>query len=319
MAGIRWDEEEIKIIRDSYSLINIQISKNEFCKKLPNRTWNSIILKAKQLGVSMLYPAGAPKGNVYKLLEETVEAYYWAGFIAADGSIADNKRLHIKISTKDSDHLLKFAQFISCDNVNYGMTDGFPYIYVSIQDPHVIPEFCKKFGFYKNKTQNPPNLSYLSGDKLLSFIAGFIDGDGCIRHQTGRSDCVLTIKNHKSWLPVLRMFEVEIYKELGISPYRAIIRSRINNRGYSVLNISDNSVLRALKGKLIALGLHIMKRKWGKINDGGTSRYAKSGDLKRQIKDLAKGGLSQIKISKFLGISSGYVSRIINSPTKGDL
>lgn len=50
--------------------------------------------------------------NIHKLLLETEEAYYWAGFLTADGSFSKNFRLSLKLSKKDKSHEYKFRNFI---------------------------------------------------------------------------------------------------------------------------------------------------------------------------------------------------------------
>ena len=38
--------------------------------------------------------------------------YYWIGFILADGSIKNNKRIVISLKKDDKDHLEKFKQYV---------------------------------------------------------------------------------------------------------------------------------------------------------------------------------------------------------------
>jgi len=46
------------------------------------------------------------------LLNETLEAYYWMGFIMADGHLSKQNRLTVTLAIKDSDHLLKLKEFV---------------------------------------------------------------------------------------------------------------------------------------------------------------------------------------------------------------
>lgn len=47
------------------------------------------------------------KCELYNLLNDTCLAYYWIGFILADGSISKSGELKIALSIKDKDHLKK--------------------------------------------------------------------------------------------------------------------------------------------------------------------------------------------------------------------
>lgn len=256
---------------------------------------------------------GIRKGNASKLLLETPEAYYWAGFIAADGHISNNKRVVITLSIKDSEHLKKFANFIETKSWTESVSNGFRNCSVTIQDPEIVEQFAYKFDFVSNKTLNPPNLFWLSCDRFISFICGFIDGDGCIKKQWGRDDSLIVIKGHSSWKENYKFFENQIYLESKIEKFNPELTVKINNSGYVRFHLSDRRVLNFLKNKTVELNLPILNRKWEKININlPKSRYETSGPIKSNIFRLRKNGLRLIDIAKELQISIGYISMVLS-------
>ena len=73
----------------------------------------------------------------------------------------------------------------------------------------------------------------------MALLAGFIDGDGCIRHPSkNRNDFVLTIKVHSSWLNILTEFNLLICDKNFC---------KINSAGYAVLTITNSEYLKGLK------------------------------------------------------------------------
>lgn len=255
-----WTEEENNSMREKY----FSCSVNDLISLFPTRSWNAIKIQAAKLGLR--------KNNINRncdasnLNAETYEAYYWAGFIAADGSINSNKRLKVTLAAKDEEHLLKLCIFLKTANYCKYNRGKFEYCETKVQHTSEIDKFTNKFNLKPRKTYNPPNLKFLSGNNFLSFLCGFIDGDGCIQKQTGRSDSILTIKGHRSWFDVYSFFEKQLYKEMGIDRYYEKHTVLINNAGYVRITFADRRVLKFLKEKSIALNLPILDRKWSKID-----------------------------------------------------
>lgn len=62
----------------------------------------------------------AHNANLHKLLENSVEAFYWIGFLLADGSFSNGK---IRFAIKDIEQLYKFGDFI-CYTGAYSECNG---------------------------------------------------------------------------------------------------------------------------------------------------------------------------------------------------
>ena len=138
-----------------------------------------------------------------------------AGFIAADGSIQDHRRLKVAVSSVDLSHLKGLALFLGTTVNEFTHPNGRDYCYVSIRDSALMPRLCEKYDFKKAKTYNPPTLNIENDDLFLSFFAGFVDGDGSILNVLNRKDVNLKIKVHSSWLEVLSSMEHRIYNMFG--------------------------------------------------------------------------------------------------------
>ncbi len=242
------------------------------------------------------------KAKIGKLLENNEMAAYWSGLIAADGCILDNKR--IKLALKDKDQLKKFADFLE---VKYGGQDC-----VSAQDEDQVSKFCQLFDFRPSKTYNPPRLFTLEGDRFLAFLIGFIDGDGSIRYQTGRDDCLMSVKCHRSWLGLFRVF----HKHLSVLCETEMPEPKINGCGYAEWHVTNSIVLKFLKRKAKAMSLPCMKRKWDKIDLDRISRREQGNINRDETLRLYAAGHRQKEICEILGLKKAAVCMIVKRNKK---
>lgn len=194
------------------------------------------------------------KGDVSFLLDESLESYYWIGFILADGHIS-NGRLTIGLSNKDRDHLEKFANKSNIEVFTYKRSSGYSensdFCKISIMNKGVLSVLTDKYSIYNNKTENPPVLTELYGDKLEALKIGFIDGDGNIKNLHNRKDFQISIQVHSNWINNLIYMFGSAY---------------INKRGYAVTCISNTITCKELKKFAIKNNLPVMKRKWDKVD-----------------------------------------------------
>lgn len=139
-------------------------------------------------------------------------------------------------------------------------------IILAIMDKRLVPQICQKFDIKPNKTYNPPKISILekfSDSQFLSFLIGFIDGDGCIKKVYKRKDAVIGFHCHKSWKYILQYFNQRILETVGCkSP-----GIRIDKYGYISLGFTNSIIVNFLKIKALELKLPILKRKWNRIDE----------------------------------------------------
>lgn len=128
--------------------------------------------------------------------EPNLENSYWAGFIAADGSIATTqrgqKRLVVNLSSKDKDHLEKLRNTLGSGSLkeykyerSFGKSSK---VYSSAIYTKPSDKMCNDLALHfnvhprKSLHHQPPELE---GQLAYAFIAGYIDGDGCYYAQNG--------------------------------------------------------------------------------------------------------------------------------------
>lgn len=129
--------------------------------------------------------------------QPTLEAAYWAGFLAADGSLVqgvnrpNTYRLCLSISVKDEAHLKLFQQTMGhTGKIGYihhpvGQIQGHDIAassmcFVNICQAGKFVDDLARLGIIPDKTKRiaPPQLK---NDLLkLAYVKGYIDGDGCL-------------------------------------------------------------------------------------------------------------------------------------------
>lgn len=235
--------------------------------------------------------------KLIKLLDESLESYYWLGFLFGDGHFANTNRLKLTLSIKDLDHIEKFKKFLEVDNQI--KCDNFK-CELSIMDSYTIRILRDRYDLKSNKTYYPPDIESINGDKLKSFLIGFIDADGSIQKQPNdRLGYYITIKVHDSWFDILNYITQST---------NAIIQ----NSGYAVVTISKNADVINLKNWAKWKCLPIMDRKWGKIDVNYISKYEISDFRKKKIKKLLKQDLSYNEIANKMKMKYSAVYNLIN-------
>lgn len=278
-----------KIEYSCQSALNLANRKNASCVKCRNEN---------------AYNVKPQKNDVKKLLDENLETYYWIGFILADGHIEKNKRLQIALKSLDYEHLKKLGDYINCD-VKLRTINDYEICSLCVQDSKYIPLLVEKFEIKNNKTKTPPSENIfrkMNKNNLKSLIIGFIDGDGRITNQTNRKDYILSIKCDKSWLNILKIFNVTIDD---------IDRTIVNSNGYAKFYVSNTTKLKELKLFAINNNLPIMDRKWDIIDLNYVSRGELYKKRRADIKKLVLEGKSPKEISKMLDINYHTVYGII--------
>lgn len=291
MAGIKWTEEQDKYLIDNY----YKGDKELLLINTGNRSWNGIKNRAKKLQLNRWTGTSC---NTEWLLQDTLLAYYWVGFILADGHFTKSYRLAITLSEKDSSHLEKLAKLFNCEVKHRGKK--YKRCTIVIQDKIIFKKLMEKFDIKHRKTYEPPNINIIPNSSLgLAMLIGFIDGDGCIKNQSKRKDLVISIKNHGSWKCVLDRFS-EICGNT--------VLSRITKKKYCVLDFSNRKIVRMLYEFQLGNQLPSMERKWNKCKDMPLSKNEidKNLDVKRMLLE----GFKPKEISVILKVSQAYISNI---------
>ena len=175
---MKWTIKEDQVLVDLYSTTKIK----DLMPLLPERTWQAINRRAQRLGlknentVRYKYTANHDFFVYPSLLNS-----YWAGFIAADGCIhPDRNWLEISIQKSDQEHLGLFLEHIEADHpVRCYDFDKYSIARVDVFSEQIVADLEANFGICSRKslTLSPPRLE---GDFAVAFLAGYLDGDGCV-------------------------------------------------------------------------------------------------------------------------------------------
>jgi hypothetical protein len=135
----------------------------------------------------------------------SLNACYWAGFIAADGYVNPvSNSLEITLSSKDREHLQRFLNDVSSDSKIETLRSRPNECRIRLHGVcNWIDTLKRKFNITTAKTYTlqPPELK---GNRLWAFVIGFLDGDGCITQNRGSISVKFTgNSNMLSWLKTL--------------------------------------------------------------------------------------------------------------------
>lgn len=268
----------------SYSAWHLAEKNHSLCKSCAGRK------KAKKLN------------NLSVLLEDTPESYYWIGFLLADGHFSE-KRITVGLAEHDRDHLEKFAKYINYKGtIRTAKGETHNGVYLSAMDTGLVEKLRKKFDIKSNKTYNPPKtLNWIPEDLFLPLVGGIIDGDGNIMNFHKRKDVFIRIKQHNSWLPILK----EIGKFLGKED-----SVKTNKDGYAELCVTGYPLIRDLKKRLMDYNVPLMSRKWDKIDLDFKTKYEKKTETYSKIKELLHQNIKQTEIAKMVGVSDATVTKV---------
>lgn len=264
--SISWkDAKNLKILKSIYP----DGGYREIQKYFPNSSKRSIVEAARREGIKCNNPFGH-LNKLKILLEDNNFNYYWIGFLMADGSYDDcsgRNRMRLSVTIKDEGHIKILADYLKAKMYyvkehNFGKYKCNSSCSISITDINGIKQLKSKYGFINNKTENPPNLNWIdTKEKFLSFLCGFIDGDGCIA-KTNNLAHMIRIQCHKNWIEVFNFFSTELEKYLQIKS-----KTYIDNTNYSHFLICRFNQLKVLKQEIILLKIPFLQRKWNLIDE----------------------------------------------------
>lgn len=249
---------------------------------------------------SKLYP-----NKIEKLLEDTPEAYYWIGYLLADGHFY-TQRLKFTQNGVDKISVENFKKYIeaTCDVKYDNKIDQASFSIMSID---VVPKIMKKFDIKSDKTYNPPSREIFENmdiDLLAYLFIGFVDGDGHIANLHNRPDYNLRIKVHSSWYGVLNVF---IERLFGLSGY-----VKINKQGYADVAIGDSQILKKFKKKYFEnISFEPLHRKWDVIDLNYVGKYEQAKIILEKVKELYEQNYSVKDICKTLNLTEGLVYKDI--------
>lgn len=192
MKSVIWSDEEIGILKENYG----KLRKTEWPLVLPNKNYGQLHNFAYKHGIKAGHIGMLRHIDVvddFFLLPSTISAY-WAGFIAADGSI--NGKLHqliITLSVVDINHLYALRSLLApsaniriyphnkARNTQWCKYKINDYCRFQVTSKQILIDLDRIYNITPSKTRTlvPPNLS--DDNNIMAYMVGFIDGDGDIR------------------------------------------------------------------------------------------------------------------------------------------
>lgn len=271
-SGLRWTTEEDDLLKRFYS-----IKTNKELNKILNRSLDGIQGRAKNLGLKKEIGGGFTRStsvNYSFFKDPNVLNAYWAGFIAADGCVLDNGSVSISLSTKDTNHLMRFMEDCSYTGRLSYESSRVTNIYghkshcgekskLSINGVSNtwIKDLYKNFSITPRKTftLTPPNIT--NKEHILSYIVGYLDGDGCLYINNVKKNGVLVKKRlYANFLGTqeLLVWIVDFLNMYIPSVYNSLVRN------YGSIYTLSFSGKRLYKFIDISCSLDIprLKRKW---------------------------------------------------------
>jgi hypothetical protein len=209
--------------------------------------------------------------NEYFFDSPNIANCYWAGFIAADGCIANKKGkngvnyLSIGLSIKDKKHLeifkndIKFSGPITIDKKNICR--------LRIFSQKICDDLYKNFNISQRKTNTLEPPINLTDEQIIAFFAGFVDGDGCICLVRGMP--TLSLIGTKE---ILEWIKKELRRILNLEGSLGIYKTQNfkTKVWYYDLNIYTYKDLIKIYNRIEKLNIFIMNRKWDKIKEWKT-------------------------------------------------
>lgn len=259
-----WSKKEDRLLARTYSMNNAF----DTAKKIKNRTPCAVEERIKKLKLKhskdFVFEPNST-GDLRPLLRETNEAYYWIGFLSADGNFGRKGCLTLLVSEKDSKHIKRFASLIKAKEKNCTRPNNRKYVYVACSHKINSNKIMKKFGFGHRKTYKPPFCVVSDKDNLfLSYMTGYLDGDGYIIWKTGykKSQYVIGVGCRKEWKNWLIKNFKRIAKILGICVHVGFYTKK---NKYIIVTVASKNFMRLLKKQIKILKIPYLKRKWDKI------------------------------------------------------
>lgn len=318
----------IKYVKESNSIIEV-LKKFSIKNSHANRSYFRTKIKKNNIDMSHFNDLFIPKPDhtLKKLLEETPISYYIMGFYMADGTSGLDDLFEITLNVKDVKLLEIIGNIINRKVIGpYVNNKGNFISRITVGDKDLVPEIFKKFDIKYRKTINPPiELNIFNDDLFLSFLIGFIDGDGYISTKKNRikASNTIVIQLYHTWKLVISNWINRLYKLAEIEClggyYKSENNAKINKRGYASITIGNSKVVSFLKSKILELNIPALNRKWDKVSLDYSNRRIESNILKTNVLNDLKNGEKNKDLAKKYKVDSSNISHIKSTYLKENI
>lgn len=177
--SLSWNNTEDELLKKGY----LNGGLKEAAALLPNRSLNSLKLRASRLGISKRTKLNSD----FFYIIDTESKAYWLGFLYADGHVnKEGTQVAVNLKRDDKQHLEMLANIFNAkvfDKETFDRRTNKTYlgssVYISSVD---ICTTLKGMGFNNQKTYSNDTivLSFVPGHLFNHFVRGFFDGYGTI-------------------------------------------------------------------------------------------------------------------------------------------
>lgn len=252
----KFTEEKIVLLKEIYP----NSDKNTILNSFPEYKWGNLQNIAGLLKIKREF-SEKRKGNIEILFNETLESFYWLGLIVTDGYVSKTGELKVDLCINDKDYLNNLAIFLNSEIKVYppyknSKPNSKGICRVKIKDIKNGEKLRKLLEIENLKSYNPISIDFIKKDEqLISFLGGYIDGDGSINEKG-----IISIDAHENYYEFMYKFG-DLLKSKGIVNKFNVLKYKKMCRLTFDVKSSIN-----IKNHLINYKLPIMKRKWDKLN-----------------------------------------------------
>jgi transposase len=264
----------LNITKEELEKLYIELKSTTVLAKKFNVSTTTIVKRLKKFNIK-LYPTGGVRKydfnhSFFKEINE--ETLYWAGFIAADGCVYEksdlNKILYINLSSKDHEHLEKFAKVINYtgkvrknNNLNRGKMREYSILTLNSKE---IFEDLAKFNIVPRKSFILKFPNWLIEHPLVHhFIRGYNDGDGCFsahKYKTKKNQIINKIVGTENFLENINLiFKNNLKNVSNTVKFNNKIKSHIS---FFELTYSGNKILKSIAEFLYQDATIYLERKY---------------------------------------------------------
>lgn len=140
----------------------------------------------------------AKKIDHYYFATPTLENMYYAGFLAADGTVRkDKNEVKVALSSVDTSFLEEFRQHLKSERAikTYMTNNGFECCELCFTSA-VIKQDLAQYGIVPNKTHIGLSLKLIPQEFRIAYIKGFFDGDGSFSYNKQTKQCKISFTSH---------------------------------------------------------------------------------------------------------------------------
>lgn len=231
-------DKEKQLIVDSYIRLGTEKAIKELRTKGIETSPTNLRRIVKELGEkrdnSDSYRAYTLDKDYFETID-TEEKAYWLGFIAADGSVQDNK-LEIELKDTDKNHLEKINKALSSNKPveetshyleKYGNKKS---VKVTFNSRKLV-EDLNKYGIVKNKSLTMDiNLSKIPENLHKHFWRGTIDGDGSLFENSTGNIVIELSGSYKMCEKLSQHINKMFLIDKNITPHYSIYAIRYTNK-----------------------------------------------------------------------------------------